>query len=114
VIGRRDDDRLTHLLDNAYYICVTVNMDADGAMTASMARTTSDPESGEPQKRKTGFALLDEEARKRIATLGGRASAKSDKARRWTRQTACAMAPLGGRAKWRASEQGRSEDERDG
>jgi hypothetical protein len=101
-------------LDNAYHKRVTVDLDAEGATTAALARTASEPVRGEPEKRKTGFALLDEEARKRIATSGGRASAKSDKARRWTRQTARAMAPLGGRAKWRANEHGRPEDERDG
>jgi hypothetical protein len=106
--------RLTHLLDNAYHKRVTVDLDAEGVTTGIMARTAIEPEGGEPQKRKTGFALLDEDARKRIATSGGRASAKSDKARRWSRQTARAMAPLGGRAKWRANEQGRPEGERDG
>jgi hypothetical protein len=98
--------------DGAYYICVTVDLDAAGATTATMART--EPEIGEPAKRKTGFALLDEEARKQVATSGGRASAKSEKARRWTRQMACAMAPIGGRARWRTSEQRRSEEDRDG
>ena len=105
---------MTPLLDNAYHKRVTVDLDAEGATTGTLVRTPSEPAGGEPQKRKTGFALLDEEERKRIATSGGRASAKSEKARRWTRQTARAMAPLGGRAKWRASEQGRPEGERDG
>lgn len=104
------DDRLTSMLNDTYYIRVTVDRDADGVMTGTAGRTASEPE---PQKRKTGFALLDEDARKRIATSGGLASAKSDKARRWSGQTARAMAPLGGRAKWRAREQER-EDERDG
>lgn len=49
-------------------------------------------------KRKTGFALLDREARQRIAKAGARASAKSAKARRWTAQMARQMAPRGGYA----------------
>jgi len=82
-------------LDNAYHKRVTSNLHGGTGPGEQERALTTD---GAAPKRKTGFALLDEEARKRIATSGGRASAKSDKAWRWTRQEALEMAPLGGHA----------------
>jgi hypothetical protein len=92
---------LTVLLNSAYHKLVGVQTQTEGKSTEDGAGATP--------KRKTGFALLDDDARRRIAKSGGQASARSDKAWRWTAEMAREMAPLGGHAardKRRATEQG--------
>ncbi len=101
---------LTPLLDTAYHkwvtdrdACAEKGNVATGAIPATRQDATEAP------KRRTGFALLPPEERQRIAKSGGQASAKSDRAWRWTAQRAREMASLGGHAardKRRANEQG--------
>ncbi len=65
-----------------------------------------DPQNDNGRSNKRGFAAMNEEEQRRIASMGGKAAHESGKAHQWTPEEAARAGSMGGKKRSRQGSQG--------